>query len=83
MDTIADIKKRQLWLEVRCRRCTRSTLFPSRNIPKRLPGDLPVPMAAAFFRCSGCCGKRITCRVANPPKEAGRFQAYKKGQKDR
>lgn len=58
-DTIADIKRQNLSLEIRCLACGRSTLLPPKFIPPRLTDDLPVALAAGLFRCSNCKGKQL------------------------
>ncbi|SOC89924.1 hypothetical protein SAMN05421890_4913 [Ensifer adhaerens] len=59
MNTIADIRKNELWLGVRCTVCGRSVRIPHKILPVRLAADLPVRLAAAFFRCQGCGSKEL------------------------
>ena len=66
MDTIATIETENLWLEIRCRACHRATLIPAKLIPRKLARDLPVSLAAAFFRCQGCGGKDLSSNKGNP-----------------
>lgn len=66
MDTIADIRTRKLWLGIKCEACGRSSQIPHGLLPARLSGDLPVHLAAAFFRCKGCGGKRLVSAACNP-----------------
>jgi hypothetical protein len=66
MDTIADIRTRKVWLAIRCEVCGRSTQIPHRLLPARLSDDLPVHLAAAFFRCQGCSGKRLVSSIYDP-----------------
>ncbi|MBP0616383.1 hypothetical protein [Jiella mangrovi] len=54
--TIADLRHKRLWLEVRCVTCQHTTFLPVGLLPKTLRDDLPVHLAAAFFRCR--CGSK-------------------------
>lgn len=63
--TIADIKRQNLTLEIRCLDCGRSTLIPPKFIPPGLSDDLPVALAAGLFRCSGCKGKQLQSTTAD------------------
>ena len=64
MDTIGDLKRRKLWLSVSCY-CGRHTLIPYRLLPRRLVDDLPVCLAAAYFRCGACDGKQLQSTMAD------------------
>jgi transcription elongation factor Elf1 len=59
METIADIKQSGRWLIVQCRSCGRSIQFPPACFPSKLVTDLPVSLAAAYFRCSRCHSKQL------------------------
>ncbi|MEM9470685.1 MAG: hypothetical protein AAGA00_01925 [Pseudomonadota bacterium] len=59
METVQDICDRNVHLEVRCVPCTRSVDIPPSLIPRRIPRDLPVQLAAAHFVCSGCGGRQL------------------------
>ncbi|MET3616309.1 DNA-directed RNA polymerase subunit RPC12/RpoP [Rhizobium aquaticum] len=79
MTTIADIRSSQVWLGIRCEACGRSTYIPHLLLPARLAPDLPVHLAAAFFRCKGCGGKRLVSAAHNPEDAAKPFtEAWKK-----
>lgn len=65
MTTIADIRSNRLWLGIRCEACGRSTYIPSPLLPARLVHDLPVHLAAAFFRCQGCGGKQLVSEASD------------------
>lgn len=65
MTTIADIRNKQLWLGIRCEACGRSTYIPHPLLPTRLAYDLPVRLAAAFFRCRGCGGKQLVSEASD------------------
>lgn len=65
MSTIAEIRKSRLRLGVRCDACTRSVSYPHQLVPARLAADLPVHLAAAFFRCGGCGSKKLTSYIEN------------------
>lgn len=66
VDTIANIRRTQVWLRVHCEACGRSTDMPHTLLPARLADDLPVHLAAAFFRCKGCGGKRLASSIYDP-----------------
>ncbi len=63
--TIADIKLTELSLEVKCLECTRTVLFPHRRLPQTLRDDLPVRLAAAFFRCPTCKSKNVATDIVD------------------
>lgn len=65
MATIADIRKDHMRLGVRCEACSRSVSYPRQLVPARLAADLPVHLAAAFFRCGGCGSKKLTSFIEN------------------
>ena len=72
--TIEDLRRRRLWLEVRCVTCRQTTFLPVRLLPRGLRDDLPVHLAAAFFRCR--CGSKQLATVmvdldAGKPKPPG------------
>lgn len=69
MPTIDDVMMSQEWLHVRCKSCGRSTNIPFKLLPKRLVGDLPVHLAAAFFRCGGCQSKDLETEMINVHKQ--------------
>lgn len=76
--TIRDIKDNKLWLSVFCVDCSRTTHIPYRLLNrnrKRLDDDLPVSLAAAFFRCSKCNGKKIETKMINVLDERMRRRA--------
>ena len=72
--TIEDLRRRRLWLEVRCVACRQTTFLPVPLLPRGLRDDLPVHLAAAFFRCR--CGSKQLATVmvdldAGKPKPPG------------
>ena len=62
--TIAEIRRKRLWLEVRCVECHRISYLPHGLLPARLAADLPIHLAAAHFRCS-CGSKQVTTLMAD------------------
>lgn len=78
MTTIADIRSKQLWLGIRCEACGRSTYIPAPLLPARLAPDLPVHLAAAFFRCQGCGGKRLVSEACDLDETKPFTEAWRK-----
>lgn len=61
-NTIEDIRKLQIWLEVRCENCGRCVQIPHGKLPAKLKPDLPARLAAAYFRCQKCESRNLTSR---------------------
>lgn len=63
--TIGELRQQALWLELKCRTCEHATLIPHKCLPERMADDLPVHLAAAYFRCKGCGGKQISAQMTD------------------
>jgi len=62
--TIDDLRRNEWWLELRCLECERCVHVPHPMLPRRCRPDLPIHLAAGFFRCR-CGSKQLRSRAVD------------------